>query len=53
MGKYFVEECFTGEDAWYVFDNVYCYCVAGPYGKEEAVVELLRLEQQEHDDENS
>jgi hypothetical protein len=51
MSKYFVEEGYTGDGEWFVFDSDDCYCVAGPYGEEEAVVELLRLKQQEHDDE--
>jgi hypothetical protein len=50
MSKYFVEEGCTGDGEWFVFDNDACYCVAGPYGEEEAAVELLRLKQQEHDD---
>jgi hypothetical protein len=49
MSKYFVAQGLK-DDGWFVFDNVDCYCVAGPYGEEEAVVELLRLKQQEHDD---
>jgi hypothetical protein len=50
MSKYFVAQGLK-DDSWFVFDDVDCCCVAGPYGKEEAIVELRRLKQQEHDDE--
>jgi hypothetical protein len=50
MSRYFVEQGLK-DDAWFVFDSDFCCCVAGPYGEEEAAVELLRLKQQEHDDE--
>lgn len=50
MSKYFVEESVGTAGDWFVFDNEACYCVAGPYGEEEAVVELLRLKEKETDD---
>ena len=50
MSKYFVALNYEGGE-WFVFDDEACCCVAGPCGEEEAVVELLRLKQQEHEDE--
>ena len=51
ISRYVVDEGWKGSGEWFVFDNEACCCVAGPYGEEEAVVELLRLKQVENDDE--